>query len=239
MSFDFANRLVSAIRAHREDQEISVDRLAADAGLQAATIRLVENGQTSPSLPVLIAMTTALDISLGDLATGLGAETKTMQAALHPYVDPMLERLIAIGSATRFAFVVTDEARKLMFANRALTDLCGHSLEELLGNSLGEILQGNETNPHVVASVSEQLRRLTPFSFAITNYHRNGTRYIAGVYVLPVTHPLSERTCFVGLERELIEGEEPLADGQFADSVYSLHLAVEEYLNECVQLKGA
>jgi len=57
----------SALRGLRENRGLSARQLAADAGVSAAMISRIENGQVSPSISTLSALGKALDVPLVSL----------------------------------------------------------------------------------------------------------------------------------------------------------------------------
>ena len=57
----------SALRGLRENRGLSARQLAADAGVSAAMISRIENGQVSPSISTLSALSKALDVPLVSL----------------------------------------------------------------------------------------------------------------------------------------------------------------------------
>ena len=57
----------SALRELREDRELTARQLAAEADVSAAMISRIENGQVSPSISTLSALSAALDVPLVSL----------------------------------------------------------------------------------------------------------------------------------------------------------------------------
>jgi transcriptional regulator with XRE-family HTH domain len=57
----------SKLRSTRQGQQLTLDTVAARSGLTAAMVSMVELGRVAPSFGTLIAIASALDISLSDL----------------------------------------------------------------------------------------------------------------------------------------------------------------------------
>ena len=63
--------VILAIRQERERRGVSMYRLAKHTGLHASTIGLIERGERNPSLFVILKMSEALEISLGEILSSL------------------------------------------------------------------------------------------------------------------------------------------------------------------------
>ena len=71
--------VVRRLRAERQRQQLSMRRLAEQAGLSQAMISLVENDLRNPTLDTLLRITGALQLNLGRLllkATAKGGKSK-------------------------------------------------------------------------------------------------------------------------------------------------------------------
>ena len=64
-----AARVVRALRQAREKQGISMNALAAKAGLSQGMVSLVERDLRNPSLEAVIRIAHALDVDLGEIIT--------------------------------------------------------------------------------------------------------------------------------------------------------------------------
>ncbi|MFT5107564.1 MAG: putative transcriptional regulator [Pseudoalteromonas tetraodonis] len=62
---EVVTEIIQAVKQAREENGISRYRLAKLTGLHASTISLIERGERSPSLFVMLKISAALEISLG------------------------------------------------------------------------------------------------------------------------------------------------------------------------------
>jgi PAS domain S-box-containing protein len=95
--------------------------------------------------------------------------------------------------------------RLVEWVNPAFSDMCGYSLEELRGKSLGQILQGERTDREVAARMRRAVHEYRPCSETILNYHKNGTPYWVEVSITPILDDAGQPLWFVARERELKE----------------------------------
>ena len=123
-----------------------------------------------------------------------------------------LSDVLQILESQSFPALVCDSERRITFANESLSELCGYSDEELIGQSPGRLLQGADTDPKTVADVREKLRASIPFGFSITNYHKDGHAYFVGVFVIPILAGDRSERFDIGICRELQSiDEKPLS----------------------------
>jgi transcriptional regulator with XRE-family HTH domain len=68
--------VVRLLRQERQDQNLSVYRVAKDSGLSQQMIHYVERGMRNPTLDTLLRIAIALDVDLSDLLTKASKHTK-------------------------------------------------------------------------------------------------------------------------------------------------------------------
>ncbi|MBS0657669.1 MAG: PAS domain S-box protein [Verrucomicrobia bacterium] len=99
---------------------------------------------------------------------------------------------------------------RILFANAAFTELCGYSARELQGRS-PRMLQGERTDPGVLAELKSTLRRGRAFHGATWNYHRDGSPYFFSWSVYPVRTAERQIVAWVSCQRK-VEAEMTLDD---------------------------
>lgn len=109
---------------------------------------------------------------------------------------------------TADSFVVTGPDRLVQWVNPAFTAMCGYSLDELRGQNLGPILQGEKTDPAAVSRVREALQALRPCRETLLNYHKDGSPYTVDIEITPILDDEQRPLWFVARERKI---ELPLA----------------------------
>ena len=105
-------------------------------------------------------------------------------------------------------FVMTGPDRLVQWVNPAFTAMCGYSLDELRGKSLGPVLQGERTDPAAVARIRSALHALRPCRETLVNYHKDGSPYSVDIAITPILDDEQQPLWFVARERKI---ELPLA----------------------------
>lgn len=114
---------------------------------------------------------------------------KTLQDALRPS-----RRAIVITEATK-PFRVVD-------VNSAWESLCGHSYVEAKGRTLGDLLQGPETNKQAATALIAQLLLGEEAGTCLTNYRKDGRPFRNRIRVGPLLDE-SKVTHFIGVLQEV------------------------------------
>lgn len=104
---------------------------------------------------------------------------------------------------TADSFVVTGPDRLVQWVNPAFTAMCGYSLDELRGQNLGPILQGEKTDPAAVSRVREALQALRPCRETLLNYHKDGSPYTVDIEITPILDDEQRPLWFVARERKI------------------------------------
>jgi PAS domain S-box-containing protein len=97
-----------------------------------------------------------------------------------------LARLSQVVSQTTNGVIITDADGCVEWINEGMTRISGYSLEDLRGRRPGAVLQGEASDPAVVAQMSEALRRGEPFNVDIVNYARDGQPYWMNINCNPM-----------------------------------------------------
>jgi PAS domain S-box-containing protein len=102
-------------------------------------------------------------------------------------------------------FVLTDANGLVEWVNPAFSAMCGYSLEELKGRTLGPLLRGKLTDPAPIARMREAIRAQRPCSEALVNYHKDGRPYWVSINIQPIEEPDGSVLYFAAREVELPE----------------------------------
>eukprot|EP00568_Trieres_chinensis_P018204 CAMPEP_0183318576 /NCGR_PEP_ID=MMETSP0160_2-20130417/61146_1 /TAXON_ID=2839 ORGANISM="Odontella Sinensis, Strain Grunow 1884" /NCGR_SAMPLE_ID=MMETSP0160_2 /ASSEMBLY_ACC=CAM_ASM_000250 /LENGTH=217 /DNA_ID=CAMNT_0025484881 /DNA_START=195 /DNA_END=848 /DNA_ORIENTATION=- len=109
------------------------------------------------------------------------------------------------------AVVVTETSSpfKVVHVNEAWQGLCGYSLDQAVGKTLGSLLGGPDTDRGAAtALVSELLRGTEEAGTVLTNYKADGTRFRNRIRVGPLSDGKGGNvTHFVGVLREVWDGK--------------------------------
>ncbi len=141
-----------------------------------------------------------------DVATALLLSRLTSEAPAPP--APLKSRILhAIEGQTQEVsvepFVMTGPDRLVQWVNPAFVEMCGYSLEELKGKSLGPILQGERTDPAAVARMRRAMHEYQPCREQVINYRKNGSPYLVDISITPILDDAGAPLWFVARENEL------------------------------------
>ncbi len=141
-----------------------------------------------------------------DVATALLLSRLASEAAAPPV--PLKSRILRAieGQAQQVSaepFVMTGPDRLVQWVNPAFVEMCGYSLEELKGKSLGPILQGERTDPAAVARMRRAMHEYQPCREQVINYRKNGSPYLVDISITPILDDVGAPLWFVARENEL------------------------------------
>ncbi len=104
-------------------------------------------------------------------------------------------------SRTPDSFVVTGPDRLVQWVNPDFTAMCGYPLEELRGQSLGPILQGEKTDPAAVSRMRNALHDMRPCRETLVNYRKDGSPYWVDITITPILDDARQARWFIARER--------------------------------------
>ena len=112
-------------------------------------------------------------------------------------------------NAARDGIVIVDALAPdmpIIWANRGFLDLCGYTLEEILGNNC-RFLQGPSTDKEAVRRIREAIRQKTHIREDIMNFRKDGTLFWNELSISPVcADPESDKvTHFIGVQNNITE----------------------------------
>ncbi len=96
-----------------------------------------------------------------------------------------LRLLSSIVKETSNAVVVTDIHQKVLWVNEGFMDRTGYTLEESIGKSPGELLQGEESDPKVVKKMKEGVLSEKGFDVEIINYTKSKEKFWVRIQCQP------------------------------------------------------
>ena len=152
---------------------------------------------------------------LREFVTGLSAVGAAMaladQRAGGPTPSTQLKSRIMNLIATRpqrvtpEGIVMSGPDRLVQWVNPAFSEMCGYSIEELRGKSLGPILQGPKTDRDAAERIRRAVHSNTPCTERLINYHKNGTPDLVEIAITPILDDAGQPLWFVARERELTD----------------------------------
>lgn len=107
--------------------------------------------------------------------------------------------------------VILTEARmtekggpEILYVNEAFTSITGYSQEEAVGKT-PRMLQGEKTDPAMLARLRRSLEAGLPFRGELINYTKEGREYWLDLSIVPICDPFGEVTHFAAIERDVTE----------------------------------
>lgn len=113
--------------------------------------------------------------------------------------------LAKVAQKTTNGIVITDKEGYVEWMNQAFSDITGYSLEEMVGKKPGDLLQGDETDPHTVEVVNEALRKGEGITVEILNYSKTCRPYWVDMDIQPIRDQNGNVNKFIAVESDITE----------------------------------
>lgn len=95
----------------------------------------------------------------------------------------------------------------LVFVNEAFVRTSGYRREEALGRNC-RFLQGADTEPEILADLRACVAEGRTFRGTLTNYRKDGTRFLNRLHIAPVHGADGEVVAFIGVQHDVTKEEE-------------------------------
>ena len=105
------------------------------------------------------------------------------------------------------AYPLDEPGPKIVYVNKAFTDLTGFAPEEVIGKT-PRILQGPDSHPETRAEIRAALKNKEPIRTVIVNYSKSGRKYWLDMNIIPLRNSNGEVNHFAAIERDLTEIKE-------------------------------
>jgi PAS domain S-box-containing protein len=132
-------------------------------------------------------------------------EEKDKRAAGLVIANEQIELLSHVANASNAGVVICDNQRKVVWVNAAFTSLTGYVLDELMGNDLGALLQGPNTDTSTVQKIGRELAEDKDVSVEILNYRKNGSEYWNNLLISAVKDSGGDITHYVGIQNDITD----------------------------------
>lgn len=93
---------------------------------------------------------------------------------------------------------------RIVYANKAFTQMTGYSLEEVLGKT-PRILQGAKTDPAVLEKIRMALKAWQPVRAELINYHKDGSEFWVEINIVPIADRSGWYTHWISVQRDITE----------------------------------
>jgi PAS domain S-box-containing protein len=183
------------------------DQLAEQAALYAVGAMTAEERELFEPILEFHCELRAHVASLLDLAA---ATAVAHPPASRPQPCPSIKSRVMAATEDRpqtrgSGLVVTGPDRRVQWVNAAFSEMCGYSLDELTGKSLGPILQGEKTDRAVADHMRHAVHEGRACHETILNYHKDGTPYWVEIDIRPFPDDAGRVRWLVAREREITD----------------------------------
>ncbi len=137
--------------------------------------------------------------TLGQLADAERSERRHRQDQLQ------LARLSRVASETTNGVVITDAQGRVEWINEGFTRITGYTLDDILGQQPGSLLQGPQTDPVTVRQMREALACEAPFELELINYTRDRRPYWIHISCNPLRDAHGVLQGFIAIESDVTE----------------------------------
>lgn len=100
------------------------------------------------------------------------------------------------------ALVITDTKKQIQWLNAGFEQMTGYQYSEVIGKK-PSFLQGKETEKEAVVLFREKIRQGKDFEASITNYRKNGEKYLCHVRIFPMYNAQNQISHYLALEQEI------------------------------------
>lgn len=100
--------------------------------------------------------------------------------------------------------LVTNNDRKIVYANRAFEDLTGYTRKDIYGQQ-ADFLQGKDTDLESIEFIKENLKKLKPFECELINYKKDGSSFWNRLSVTPILDEKNNLKRYIGIQNDITE----------------------------------
>ena len=114
----------------------------------------------------------------------------------------LTECLVMVGDKfdSQLLLAENDDERKIFYANKEFCATTGYNKEQVLGRNC-KFLQGEKTDPKIIAKMRESLNQNLASCQDIINYKANGDMFLNRLVLLPMQD--GERKFFIGFQNDI------------------------------------
>jgi|GEM_PF-6910550 len=200
----------------------------------------------SLSKSVLVAVTVAF-IALGLVGQGLIVRPQKLLARSREELlesEQRASELAEVAESANDGVVITDNAGKVLWANKSMIELSGYALSELIGKTPGEVLQGPDSCFDTRLKMRAALSAAEPVRTEILNYTKSGEPYWVEIAIVPVFNSRRALIRFIAIERDITaqkerqELEKELQASRKLEAVGQLAAGIAHEINTPCQFVG-
>lgn len=114
-----------------------------------------------------------------------------------------IKKLSLVASKTENLVIITDSDEKIEWVNDGFVRSTGYLMEEVLGKTPREILQGPETNRSALDRIRKNLDLRLPVTAEVLNYNKDGKKIWLKMSINPIFDDNGNVTKFISVETDV------------------------------------
>lgn len=139
-----------------------------------------------------------------------------------------INRLSLVAKNTNNGVLILDTERKITWANDAMINRSGYSLQELVGNS-PKVFQFEKTDNATVERIYKSLLSLAPISEELLHVGKNGNEYWIDLNIMPIKDGDAKHIGFIAIEFDITERK------RFEQKIAAINESLEQRVIEQTQ----
>ncbi len=160
----------------------------------------------------------------GKVAEWVGSWTnieqeRRAQAALEES-EAKARKLAEVADRTTNSVIITDAYNRIEWVNDGFTRLSGYTLEEVVGRLPSKFLVSVDTDPTVLAYISEGIRTRKSRTAQILNHAKDGHTYWVTIDLQPLSHQDGSAAGFISVETDITAQRRAAEELRVSESRY-------------------
>ncbi len=119
-------------------------------------------------------------------------------------IEEEIKTLALVAQKTQNAVIISDADGRAIWANEAFTDITEYSVEEVVGQIPGHLLQGPNTSAETKALIAKALKDKVPCNTEILNYTKSKKTYWISINITPLFED-NKHIGFIAIESDITE----------------------------------
>lgn len=119
-----------------------------------------------------------------------------------------LHRLSLVAQHASEGIILRDKDSRILWINPAFTEMTGFTLEEAIGKTPVELLNGDETDKEEVARINAAIREGRRYRTEVVNYDKTGGLIWIDTHIVPVLDEKGEVSLVIAVERDVTEAKQ-------------------------------
>ena len=180
-----------------------------------------------------------LRVTANDLGGYIGSlfdiqQHKNMQRRLKEQ-EEHARRLSLVASHTSNLVVITDRQGCIEWVNQSFETRTGYAAADVVGLFPGPLLQGPDTDPATVKTMSKAVRAGRSFQVELLNYDRTGNPYWVAIEASPVFVEKGELAHFIAIQTDITQ--RVLTEQALVESEYNYRSVVDHIPDIVLRIK--